>query len=64
MKILIVDDHVLFREGLASLLNAQADITVLGQASSVQEATTLANELQPDLVLMDFGLPDGTGLVQ
>lgn len=62
MKILIVDDHVLFREGLASLLNAQADITVLGQASSVQEATTLANELQPDLVLMDFGLPDGTGL--
>ncbi|MFN8486063.1 MAG: response regulator transcription factor [Caldilineaceae bacterium] len=62
MKILIVDDHVLFREGLASLLSGQPDITVVGQASSVQEATALANELQPDLVLMDFGLPDGTGL--
>lgn len=62
MKILIVDDHILFREGLLSLLNGQSDTQVVGQAGSVQEATVLATELRPDLVLMDFGLPDGTGL--
>ncbi|MCX6045655.1 MAG: response regulator transcription factor [Chloroflexi bacterium] len=62
MRILIVDDHILFREGLVGLLNGQPDTHVIGQAGSVQEATALAHELQPDLVLMDFGLPDGTGL--
>ena len=62
MKILLVDDHILFREGLASLFNAQVDIDVVGQGSTVQEAVTLAAELQPNLILMDFGLPDGTGL--
>ncbi len=62
MRVLIVDDHVLFSEGLASLLNAQPDFSVVGQAGSVGEAITLARELCPDLILMDFGLPDGTGL--
>jgi len=62
MKILIVDDHILFREGLASLLTAQPGIRVIGQASSVQEAMVMALDLRPDLVLMDFSLPDGTGL--
>ncbi len=61
-KILLVDDHVLFREGLAGLLNAQPDFDVVGQASSVRQAITMVRDLQPDLVLMDFGLPDGTGL--
>jgi DNA-binding NarL/FixJ family response regulator len=62
MRILIVDDHVLFREGLVSLLKAQPDITVVGEAGCVHEAIAMAGELGPDLILMDFGLPDGTGL--
>jgi len=62
MKVLIVDDHVLFREGLVSLLKAQPDITVVGEAGGVAEAIGMTRELEPDLVLMDFGLPDGTGL--
>ena len=62
MKILIVDDHILFREGIASLFAGQPDLTVIGQANCVQEAVAMANELQPDLILMDFTMPDGTGL--
>ena len=62
MKVLIVDDHILFREGLVSLLDSQPDITVIGEAGCVQEAIAIARELEPDLILMDFGLPDGTGL--
>ena len=62
MKILIVDDHILFREGIASLFAGQPDLTVIGQANCVQEAVAMAGELQPDLILMDFTMPDGTGL--
>jgi two-component system nitrate/nitrite response regulator NarL len=62
MTILLVDDHALFREGLASLLASQPDFTVIGEAGSVQEAIGMASDLRPDLVLMDFTLPDGTGL--
>lgn len=62
MRILLVDDHVLFREGVTSLLRAQPDLELVGEAGSVAEAISLSRELQPDLVLMDFGLPDGTGL--
>ncbi len=62
MNIILVDDHVLFREGVASLLDAQPDINVLGQAASVAEAVALTRELHPDLILMDISLPDGNGL--
>ena len=62
MKLLVVDDHVLFREGLVSLINRQEDLHVVGEAGSVADAITLAGELKPDMVLMDFNLPDGTGL--
>lgn len=62
MRVLIVDDHVLFRDGLVSLLNAQPDFDIVGQAGGVQEAIAMAHDLKPDIVLMDFGLPDGTGL--
>jgi DNA-binding NarL/FixJ family response regulator len=62
MKILLVDDHILFREGLASLLSTQVDMQVVGGASSVEESIEQMRELGPDLILMDFGLPDGTGL--
>jgi DNA-binding NarL/FixJ family response regulator len=62
MRILLVDDHILFREGLVSLIDAQPDMKVVGGASCVQEAVELHRTLKPNLVLMDFGLPDGTGL--
>jgi len=62
MRLLVVDDQVLFREGLVSLLGSQPDLTVVGEASTVAEAIALARKLKPDLILMDFTLPDGTGL--
>jgi len=62
MRILLVDDHVLFRQGLASLLETQPGLKIVGNANTVAEAIALAGQLHPDLILMDFGLPDGTGL--
>jgi two-component system NarL family response regulator len=61
MKLIIVDDHILFREGLAAIIRSETDIEIIGQAGSVQEAIELVKTLKPDMVLMDFGLPDGTG---
>jgi DNA-binding NarL/FixJ family response regulator len=62
IEVLLVDDHVLFREGLNSLLATQPDVKIVGQAGSVQEAIRLAHTLKPMVVLMDITLPDGTGL--
>lgn len=61
LQILLVDDHALVREGLASLINAQPDMQVIGEAGSVREAIAQAHALHPDLILMDFSLPDGKG---
>ncbi|RME46470.1 MAG: DNA-binding response regulator [Caldilineae bacterium] len=62
MKILLVDDHVLFREGVATLLNAQPDMVVLGEAASAKEAVVKARQLKPDIILMDISLPGDDGL--
>ena len=62
MKILVVDDHVIFREELVGLLQAQPDIDVVGEAGTVRQAISLAKELDVDVILLDFSLPDGTGL--
>ena len=62
MKIIIVDDHVLFREGLAAIVRSESDIEIVGQAGTVQEAIEIVRELKPDMVLMDFRLPDGSGV--
>lgn len=62
MRILIVDDHILFREDLASLIARQPDMSVAGECGSLRDAIDLARKLRPDLVLIDFSLPDGTGV--
>jgi DNA-binding NarL/FixJ family response regulator len=61
-KILLVDDHTMFREGLANILKSQPDYQVVGEAGTAHDAIELARHLKPDLVLMDFHLPDGTGV--
>jgi DNA-binding NarL/FixJ family response regulator len=61
IELVIVDDHTLFREGLASIIQMEPDIEVSGLAGSVQEAVDVVRKLKPDMVLMDFTLPDGTG---
>ena len=62
IRILVVDDHTLFREGLTALLQSAADIEVVGEASSGAEAITLAAELQPDIILMDIRMDDVNGI--
>jgi DNA-binding NarL/FixJ family response regulator len=59
--VLLADDHPLFRDGIASLLAAR-HYTVLGQANNGAEAVKMADELQPDLVLMDIRMPGLNGL--
>ncbi len=61
IHLMIVDDHVLFREGLASIFRSEPDIEVAGMAGSVREAVEAARVVKPDMILMDFSLPDGTG---
>jgi len=61
IRILIVEDHRVVAEGLAALINHQTDMKVVGGASSVAECVAAATELGPDVVLLDFRLPDGTG---
>ena len=61
-KVLVIDDHILFREGLISLFRSTSDFEVVGEAGSVQEGIEKAHLLDPDIILMDFSLPDGTGL--
>jgi DNA-binding NarL/FixJ family response regulator len=60
-SVLIVEDHQVVAEGLAALINNQKDMTVVGHAGSVAESIARAAELDPDVVLLDFRLPDGTG---
>jgi DNA-binding NarL/FixJ family response regulator len=64
IRILIADDHTLFREGLRSLLGSMAEITVVSDVASGDEAVTQAAALQPDVILMDIHMPnsDGAGI--
>jgi DNA-binding NarL/FixJ family response regulator len=61
VRLLVVDDHDLFRAGLASLLSSEEGIDVVGQASGGKMGIRLAAELDPDVVLMDVRMPDITG---
>jgi len=61
-RVLIVDDHPLMRGGMASLLAADERLKVVAEAGTVKEALMVIAELEPDLVVADLRLPDGSGL--
>ena len=62
IRVLLVDDHLLFREGLKKILKSQPDFDVIGEASDGLEAFIKASELLPDLILMDVKMPVCDGL--
>ncbi len=62
LKLLLVDDHAVFREGIGVLLEMEDDMQVVGEASHGEEALRLAAELQPDVVLLDIAMPDMDGI--
>ena len=61
LKILIVDDHAIVRDGLAAILKFQKDMTVVGEADDGQSAIQKAQELRPDIILMDLMMPNMNG---
>jgi DNA-binding NarL/FixJ family response regulator len=62
IRVLIADDHVIVREGIRALVEAQPDIEVVGEATNGEEAVIKAKEIQPDIVLMDITMPVMNGL--
>jgi DNA-binding NarL/FixJ family response regulator len=63
LRLLLVDDHALFREGLIALLSYQDDFTVVGEAEDAKSALDQARALEPDIVLMDIELPGEDGVI-
>jgi len=62
LRILLADDHEMIREGLRVLVNAQSDMEVVGEADNGRAAVALAQQLQPDVVVMDVSMPELNGL--
>lgn len=62
IKVLLVDDHAVLRAGLTALLDAEADLQVVGEASNGEDAIELARTLRPDVVIMDLSMPGLGGL--
>jgi DNA-binding NarL/FixJ family response regulator len=62
IRLLLADDHALFRQGLAALLSMEDDFEIVGQAAHGQEAIALTEKLQPDVVLMDVQMPICSGV--
>ena len=61
-RVLLVEDHPMYGEGLRATLSADASLDVVGLARTAAEGTALAQELAPDVVVVDLGLPDASGL--
>lgn len=61
-RILIVDDHPLYRDGLRARLSARPDFSVVGEAGTSAEGLRMVKELTPDLAVVDISLPDGSGI--
>jgi len=59
IQIVLVDDHPLFREGVAHTLRSEPDIEVVGQGESLEEAVRLVGDLMPDVILLDINIPGG-----
>jgi len=62
IRILLADDHVIFREGMRGLLEKEATMAVIGEASNGKDTVRLAQELHPDVVVMDITMPDLNGI--
>ena len=62
IRILLVEDHAVVRAGLQMLLDADPDIMIVGEAENGLQGVALAEELQPDVVLMDISMPDLNGI--
>jgi len=62
IRVLVVDDHSVVRAGICRLLEAEADIAVVGDTGSGHEAVRLSRQKRPDVVVLDYGLPDLDGL--
>lgn len=62
MRILLVDDHEIMREGLCALLRKHPDMDVVGQASDGRTAIEMVRQIQPDVVVMDIGMPNLNGI--
>lgn len=62
IRLLLVDDHAVVRSGLRMLLTSEADLEIVGEAGTAHDALQLVELLQPDVTLMDIGLPDASGI--
>ena len=62
IRVVLADDHVFVRDGIKSLLENEANITVVGEATDGLEALTLIDSLQPDLLILDIRMPNMTGI--
>ena len=62
IRILLADDHEIMREGMCALLNKSEDVEVVGQAADGREAVKMVEELSPDIVIMDIGMPNLNGI--
>ncbi len=62
LRLIVVDDHEVVRQGLVSLLDRRSGFEVVAQAGTVAEAISVAARYEPDLVIMDVRLPDGSGI--
>lgn len=62
LRIFLFDDHMVVREGLKTLINAQADMTVVGEVGDGLNATALISDCQPDVVIMDISMPQVNGI--